>query len=92
MTHRRWFHHRHLSPGDSSALIGLLETQRQCVNTFCKSARAPRSPAVVSHTVEITGVLLSLQLGYEFRFLPQEAIPVQAQEERVHLHLRGSTW
>lgn len=44
------------------------------------------------HTVKVTGILLSLQLRYEFSFLSQETIPVKAMEEHVHLHLRGSPW
>lgn len=48
--------------------------------------------ALLWRTVKVAGVVLGLQLRYEFSFLPQEAIPVQTQEERVHLYLRGSTW
>lgn len=47
---------------------------------------------VQTHTVKVTGVLLGLQLRYEFSLLPQETVPVQTKEEHVHLHLCGSTY
>lgn len=50
-----------------------------------------RLPIVLSHTVKVAGVVLGLQLRYEFSFLPEETIPVQTQEERVHLHFCRST-
>lgn len=48
-------------------------------------------PLVLSHTVEVAGVVLGLQLRYEFSFLPQETIPVETQKERVHLHFCRSS-
>lgn len=43
-------------------------------------------------TVKVAGVVLCLQLGDEFSFLPQEAIPVKTQEEGMLLDLRGSAY
>lgn len=42
-------------------------------------------------TVEVTGVVLRLQLRDELGFLPQKTVPVQICEERVLLHLQGAS-
>lgn len=43
-------------------------------------------------TVKVAGVIVCLQLGDEFSFLPQKAIPVKTQEEGVVFDLRGSAY
>lgn len=43
-------------------------------------------------TVKVAGVILCFQLGDEFSFLPQKAIPVKTQEEGVVFDLRGSAY
>ena len=45
----------------------------------------------MGRTVEVTGVVLRLQLRDELGFLPQQAVPVQLCEERVLLHLKGTS-
>ncbi len=42
-------------------------------------------------TVEVAGVVLRLQLRDELGLLSQQAVPVQLCEERVLLHLKGTS-
>lgn len=66
---------------------------RERVIMLCDSERRWRclDEAVRRLTVKVAGVVLRLQLGNELSFLPQQAVPVQLCEERVLLHLKGTS-
>ena len=56
------------------------------------SAQWPTRGTAGGPTVEVAGVLLRLQVRDELGLLPQQAVPVHLQEERVLLHLEGATY
>lgn len=71
--------------------LNIFTSQKSCESLLNVGGNQLFKPGVrIKPTIEVTRVVLRLQLRDEFSFLSQESIPVQTNEERVLFDLRGS--